>query len=182
MNCASFTSRTAHKRNRLRSAFVLFVLRMRWYSNAISLAPFEHYLIGFQRHVNRNVTIGLLAEKISDADHQPSIKLSAMSRWSIHRLGVQCHVLVNSERETGLALTHQIGYIPLILQAFSLYSWKHGQWKWGVGLQCFLWTFYRGLILFRRSILAGFSFCDENSSEGEKNVILRPSTFATYAI
>ena len=97
--------------------------------------PFEHYIIAFQHHVNRDCTVGLLAEKIADDTRQPSIKFSAMSRWSIDRLSLQLHALVNSENEMGLALTHQIGHIPLLFQAFGLYSWSSTRWKWGFGLQ-----------------------------------------------
>ena len=100
--------------------------------------PFERYLMGAQRYLSNNFTVGLLAEKVTDTQVQQPIKLSLVSQWCIERIDLRVNTLINTQNELGLALTQQIGYVPLVLQAFGLYSWTRQQYKWGVGLQLLL--------------------------------------------
>ncbi|CAF1260418.1 unnamed protein product [Rotaria sordida] len=100
--------------------------------------PFEQYLIGIQRCINTNFTIGFLAEKKVNYHEQQPIKFSLMSQWYLNKIGLQINTLVNTQNELGLALTHQIHRFPLVLQTFGLYSWSMHKCKWGVGLQILL--------------------------------------------
>ncbi|CAF1240163.1 unnamed protein product [Rotaria sp. Silwood1] len=100
--------------------------------------PLEHYLIGIQRCINTNFTIGFLAEKKRNYHVQQPIKFSLMSQWHLNKIGLRVNTLVNTQHELGLALTHQIRYFPFVLQTFGLYSWSMHKFKWGVGLQVLL--------------------------------------------
>jgi hypothetical protein len=97
--------------------------------------PFEHYLIGIQRCINKNFIVGLLAEKVEDNHQQKPIKFSLMSQWHLDKRGIRVNTLVNTQNELGIALTHQIRHFPLVLQTFGLYCWTAHKCKWGVGLQ-----------------------------------------------
>ncbi|CAF0746182.1 unnamed protein product [Adineta steineri] len=98
--------------------------------------PFKNYIIGIQRCINENLTIGLLTEKVIDYDQQQKpIKFSFMSQWYLNKIDLRVNTLVNTQNEMGIALTHQIRHLPVVLQAFSLYSWSTHKYKWGIGLQ-----------------------------------------------
>lgn len=98
--------------------------------------PFEDYLIGFHRWITDRITIGLLAEKrLNFSAEDPSIRISAMSRWSIDRLNIDVNALINSENEMGLGLIKYIHLIPFVFQIFGLYSYRHDQYRWSFGLQ-----------------------------------------------
>ncbi|UJR28905.1 hypothetical protein I4U23_010123 [Adineta vaga] len=100
--------------------------------------PIQHYLIGIQRCIQPNFTIGLLMEKHTDHYQHQRIKFSLMSQWYLNTIGLRVNTLVNSQNELCIALTHQFRYFPLVLQAFNSYSWTRQKCKWGIGLQILL--------------------------------------------
>lgn len=98
--------------------------------------PFEHYLIGIQRCITKNFTLGVLIEKITH--YQQPIKFSLMSQWYLNKTNLHVNTLINTQNEFGLALIHQLHHFPLSLQTFCLYSWHTYQYKCGIGLQLLL--------------------------------------------
>ena len=79
--------------------------------------PFERFLIGAQRCLRNNFTVGLLAEKVTDRQVQP-IKFSLVSQWCIESIDLRLNALANTQNELGLAFTQPISYFPLAFQAF----------------------------------------------------------------
>lgn len=97
--------------------------------------PLDNYLIGIQRYINTNLTIGLLIEKYVDGDRHQHTKSSFMSQWGLSTVGLRISTLINTQYECGLSLTYQFRQFPLVLQAFTGYSWTRQKSKWGIGLQ-----------------------------------------------
>ena len=88
-----------------------------------------------QRFINTNLTIGLLIERCVDNDRHEHMKSSFMSQWDLNTIGLRINTLINTQYECGLSLTYQLCHFPLVLQAFTGYSWTRKKYKCGVGLQ-----------------------------------------------
>ncbi|CAF0971148.1 unnamed protein product [Adineta ricciae] len=97
--------------------------------------PLENYLISIQRSINTNLTVGLLIEKCVDDDRHQHMKSSFASQWDLNTVGLRINTLINTQYECGLSLTYQLRHFPLVLQAFTGYSWTREKYKCGIGLQ-----------------------------------------------